>query len=125
MNAWPVNDVLSKLVEAAEILLHQCDYDGHGYEEIAEAVQRAKQLAVSENFGAEDVRRLQDWLGVTGSIMTDESWDKLDDATRRLYVSEVVKVASECDDTSSREGMTNVNKMQRLQQVTTPNQRHL
>jgi hypothetical protein len=44
-------------------------------------------------FGAGDVRVLQSWLGVTGSVMTDESWEKLDDSTRRLYVLEVVKMA--------------------------------
>jgi hypothetical protein len=63
----------------------------------ARSIEQAKLIAVLEHnlrapFGAGDVRRLQAWLGVTGSIMTDESWEKLDDATRRLYVSEVVKV---------------------------------
>jgi len=41
---WPAVDVIAKLVEAAEILLHRCDYDGHGYEEIAACVERAKEL---------------------------------------------------------------------------------
>lgn len=41
-SAWPVNDVLAKLVEAAEILLYRHDYDGHGYEEILAAVDAAK-----------------------------------------------------------------------------------
>jgi hypothetical protein len=41
---WPTVDVIAKLVEAAEILLHRCDYDGHGYEEIAACVERAKEL---------------------------------------------------------------------------------
>ena len=49
-------------------------------------------------FGAADVRALQTWLGVTGSVMTDVSWEKLDDATRRLYVLEVVKLG--CEDVS-------------------------
>jgi hypothetical protein len=44
-SAWPVKDVLTKLVEAAEILLHRYDYDGHGYEEILAAVNAAKQIA--------------------------------------------------------------------------------
>lgn len=66
----------------------------------ARSIEQAKLIAVLEHdlrspFGAGDVRRLQAWLGVTGSVMTDESWEKLDAATRRLYVSEVVKVASE------------------------------
>jgi hypothetical protein len=58
------------------------------------AIVRAGQ-ALRPQFGAADVRRLQDWLGVTGSVMTDESWDKLDDKTRRLYVSELVAIAAE------------------------------
>jgi predicted TIM-barrel fold metal-dependent hydrolase len=58
------------------------------------AIVRAGQ-AMRPQFGAADARSLQDWLGVTGSIMTDESWDKLDYATRRLYVSEIVTIASE------------------------------
>ncbi len=41
---WPTVDVIAKLAEAAEILLHRCDYDGHGYEEIAACVERAKEL---------------------------------------------------------------------------------
>ena len=41
---WPFRDVLAKLVEAAEILLHRCDYDGHGYEEILAAVDAAKKI---------------------------------------------------------------------------------
>lgn len=41
---WPTKDVISKLIEAAELLLHRHDYDGHGYEEIAAAVERAKQI---------------------------------------------------------------------------------
>lgn len=43
-NPWPLRDVLGKLVEAAEILLHRCDYDGHGYEEFLAAIDRAKEL---------------------------------------------------------------------------------
>lgn len=41
---WPTKDVIAKLIEAAEILLHQHNYDGHGYEEITAAVERAKQI---------------------------------------------------------------------------------
>lgn len=58
----------------------------------AAAIVRAGQ-ALRPSFGAAEVRALQAWLGVTGSIMTDESWDKLDDKTRLLYVSEMVKIA--------------------------------
>lgn len=40
--SWPLRDVLAKLVEASEILLHQKNYDGHGWEQISHAVDRAK-----------------------------------------------------------------------------------
>ena len=66
----------------------------------ARSVEQAKLIAVLEHelrapFGAGDVRRLQDWLGVTGSVMTDESWSKLDGKTRRLYLSELLAIAVE------------------------------
>ena len=41
---WPLRDVLNKLIEASEILLHDRSYDGHGWEEISYAVGRAKQI---------------------------------------------------------------------------------
>jgi len=31
---WPIQDIIKKLVEAADILLICKNYDGHGYEEI-------------------------------------------------------------------------------------------
>jgi len=40
---WPLTDVLKKLIEASEILLHKKNYDGHGWEEIRHAVEVAKQ----------------------------------------------------------------------------------
>jgi len=40
-DAWPPRDVVAKLVDAATILLDDHDYDGHGYEEIAECRKRA------------------------------------------------------------------------------------
>lgn len=40
--AWPLRDVLAKLVEAGEILMHQKNYDGHGWEEISTAIERGK-----------------------------------------------------------------------------------
>ncbi len=40
--AWPLKDILSKLVGASEILLQKKDYDGHGYEEIEICVKIAK-----------------------------------------------------------------------------------
>lgn len=41
---WPLKDVLAKLIEATEILLHQKNYDGHGWEEISHCVQRGKEI---------------------------------------------------------------------------------
>lgn len=42
--AWPPRDVLKKLTEAAELLLHHCNYDGDGYEQIGICVERAKRI---------------------------------------------------------------------------------
>lgn len=42
VETWPLRDVLAKLIEAAEILLHRHDYDGHAYEEIDECIRQAK-----------------------------------------------------------------------------------
>lgn len=42
---WSLYDVLNKLIEASDILLHKKNYDGHGWEEIFHAAQRAKQIA--------------------------------------------------------------------------------
>ena len=41
IDPWPLKDVLSKLVEAANILLKDHDYDGHGWEQIQSARDRA------------------------------------------------------------------------------------
>ncbi len=43
-NAWPTKDVLRKLIFAAEYLLHEKNYDGHGWEEISHCVQRGKEI---------------------------------------------------------------------------------
>jgi hypothetical protein len=43
-NAWCLKDVLKKLIEASEILLHQKNYDGHGWEEINHCVERGKEI---------------------------------------------------------------------------------
>lgn len=40
---WPLVDVLKKLIEASDILLHKHSYDGHGWEEISHAVEIGKQ----------------------------------------------------------------------------------
>jgi len=42
--AWNTHDVIAKLVEAADILLHKKDYDGHGWEEIEICYKRGKEL---------------------------------------------------------------------------------
>ena len=43
-NAWCLKDVMKKLIEASEILLHQKNYDGHGWEEISHCVDRGKEI---------------------------------------------------------------------------------
>jgi hypothetical protein len=43
-NAWCLKDVMKKLIEASEILLHQKNYDGHGWEEINHCVERGKEI---------------------------------------------------------------------------------
>ena len=39
---YSLDSVLEKLIEASEILLHQKNYDGHGWEIISEAVTQAR-----------------------------------------------------------------------------------
>jgi transcriptional regulator with XRE-family HTH domain len=43
-SSWSLKDVLKKLIEASEILLHQKNYDGHGWEEINHCVERGKEI---------------------------------------------------------------------------------
>lgn len=43
-NPFPLHDVLKRLVDAAEYLLHKQDYDGPDYEEIGTCVKRAKDI---------------------------------------------------------------------------------
>lgn len=42
-SAWPLRDIVAKLVDAANILLIDKDYDGHGWELISGAKKRAEQ----------------------------------------------------------------------------------
>ena len=42
--AWSIIYVLEKMIEAATILLDKKDYDGHGWEEIHHARQRAREI---------------------------------------------------------------------------------
>lgn len=46
---WPLNEVLGKLIEAAEILLHRKNYDGPDHEEIFLSVKRAKEYQLFLN----------------------------------------------------------------------------
>lgn len=71
--------------------------DYHANNEVAEVtvlskadrlMQQAANI-IERPFCAADVRKLQAWLGVTGSIMTDEAWQNLDDKTQRLFVSDI------------------------------------
>lgn len=43
-NPWSLRDVLANLIGAAEVLLHQKNYDGHGWEEINHCVERGKEI---------------------------------------------------------------------------------
>ena len=46
-SAWPPQDIVSKLVEAVDILLHENDYDGHGWEAIEYCWRMAKEWTES------------------------------------------------------------------------------
>lgn len=41
---WCTKDVLRKLAEAADILLNEKDYDGHGWESIEHAGKAAREI---------------------------------------------------------------------------------
>jgi len=61
-NAWPLKDVLKKLIEASEILLLKKDYDGHGWEEISHCVTRGKEiLAMIEGIKKITKKEQQKW----------------------------------------------------------------
>lgn len=47
--AWPLINVLEKLVEATNILLHKKSYDGHGWEDINHCVARGEQIIKNLN----------------------------------------------------------------------------
>lgn len=46
---WPARDIVRKLIEAADLLLDHCDYDGDGWEEIHLARSLARSWAESPN----------------------------------------------------------------------------
>jgi hypothetical protein len=41
-------------------------------------------------FGAADVVRLRDWLGVRGADITEETWQGMSEKTQRLYVHDLI-----------------------------------
>ena len=43
---WPARDIVSKLVEAADLLLDHCDYDGDGWEAIHTARAHAREWLI-------------------------------------------------------------------------------
>lgn len=43
-NTWPLKDVLGKLTDAADKLLHRYNYDGHYHEEIHICLDRGKEI---------------------------------------------------------------------------------
>ena len=45
-NPWPTVDVLTKLIEATEYLLHHNNYDGQWHEEYQLCVKRGKEIIV-------------------------------------------------------------------------------
>lgn len=47
-NPWPTKDIFKKLIEAADILLNQRDYDGHGWELIKEARDQGMKIINTE-----------------------------------------------------------------------------
>lgn len=46
---WPLRGIMAKLVEAADILLDEKSYDGHGWEEIHHCRDRAKAILATQN----------------------------------------------------------------------------
>ncbi len=49
-SSWPARDIVVKLVEAADLLLDHCNYDGHGWESIHEARARARDWLGAQDF---------------------------------------------------------------------------
>lgn len=43
-NAWDIKSILMKLINASEILMHDKNYDGLGWEEVATCVNEGKKL---------------------------------------------------------------------------------
>ena len=60
LEAWKhLDQFMPKLIEAVDILLHHCDYDGHGWEEIQYAWEAAKRFDLAGYSAAsKDTERL-------------------------------------------------------------------
>lgn len=58
---WPLRDVVRKLCDAAEILLHEKNYDGHGHEEISHALKVGREWSSPPN-GPDQGRRTDDFM---------------------------------------------------------------
>lgn len=59
ISEWPARDIVRKLIEAADLLLDHCDYDGDGWEEIHLARSLAHSWAESPNAVALTDRHVQ------------------------------------------------------------------
>lgn len=74
---WPTKDVLAKLIEAAEILLHQKSYDGHGYEQIEICVKRGKEILSKPGFNKESfLTALRDSNPYPEPDSNDKAWNE-------------------------------------------------
>lgn len=73
--AWTLNDVVNKLIEASEILLHDKNYDGMGYEEIEQCVKIAKEFNKSLSKSIKD----SFWAGANSC--SDHSYKAPEDGT--------------------------------------------
>ena len=69
-NAWNTHDVIVKLVEAADILLHKKDYDGPDWEEIEICYQRGKEIL-------QQLPVIGSWVAVTERLpdLTDKEYE--------------------------------------------------
>jgi len=70
-NPWPLIDILKKLTEAAEILLHNKNYDGHGWELISHCKDEADELILEIE---SDKITNNGWI----KIESEEQYDELE-----------------------------------------------
>lgn len=57
--AYPLPEVLKYLIEAADILLHKHDYDGHNWEVLQHAMERGRQILEEINAQLETFNELK------------------------------------------------------------------